>query len=81
MFCYLSFFLHDVSIFSLEHPNIHYIAQISDTSDCNWTRTHNHLARKRTLNHLAKLTKWLSVHLRAKWLSVRVQLQSLKLQI
>ena len=23
-------------------------------SDCNWTRTHNHLVRKRTLNHLAK---------------------------
>ena len=29
-------------------------------SDCNWTRTHNHLVRKRTLNHLTKLTKWLS---------------------
>ena len=28
--------------------------------DCNWTRTQNHLVRKRTLNHLAKLTKWLS---------------------
>ena len=26
-------------------------------NDCNWTRTHNHLVRKRTLNHLAKLTK------------------------
>ena len=24
-------------------------------SDCNGTRTHNHLIRKRTLNHLAKL--------------------------
>ena len=24
-------------------------------SDCNWTRTQNHLVRKRTLNHLAKL--------------------------
>ena len=24
-------------------------------SDCNWTRTHNHLVHKRTLNHLAKL--------------------------
>ena len=22
--------------------------------DCNWTRTKNHLVRKRTLNHLAK---------------------------
>ena len=29
-------------------------------SDCNGTRTHNHLVRKRTLNHLAKLSKWLS---------------------
>ena len=33
-------------------------------SDCNWTRTHNHLVHKRTLNHLAKLAfKWLSVRL------------------
>ena len=23
--------------------------------DCNWTRTQNHLVRKRTLNHLVKL--------------------------
>ena len=29
-------------------------------SDCNGTRTHNHLVRKRTINHLAKLVKWLS---------------------
>ena len=29
-------------------------------SDCNWTRTHNHLVHKRILNHLAKLAKWLS---------------------
>ena len=28
--------------------------------DCNGTRTHNYLVRKRTLNHLAKLAKWLS---------------------
>ena len=33
---------------------------ISSLSDCNLTRTQNHLVRKRTLNHLAKLTKWLS---------------------
>ena len=26
-------------------------------SDCNGTRTHNHLVHKRTLNHLAKLAK------------------------
>ena len=30
-------------------------------SDCNGTRTHNYLVRKRTLNHLAKFTKWLSL--------------------
>ena len=29
-------------------------------SDCNWTRTQDHLVRKRTLNHLPQLTKWLS---------------------
>ena len=29
-------------------------------TDCNWTRTQNHLVLKRTLNHLAKLAKWLS---------------------
>ena len=50
-------------------------------SDCNGTRTHNHLVRKRTLKHLAKLAKWLSVRLRTKWLWVRVPLQSLNLQI
>ena len=37
-------------------------------TDFNWTRTHNHLVRKRTLNHLTKLAilailaKWLSVY-------------------
>ena len=43
-------------------------------SDCNWTRTHNHLSRKRTRNHLAKLTKWLAVLwvlICTKYLSVR----------
>ena len=47
-------------------------------SDCNWTRTHNHLLRKRTLNHLAKLAIleiWLSIRLWTKWLWVWVQLQ------
>ena len=29
-------------------------------SDCNWTRTQNHLVCKQILNHLAKLAKWLS---------------------
>ena len=32
-------------------------------SDCNWTRTQNHLFRKWTLNHLTKLTKgWVFIY-------------------
>ena len=42
-------------------------------SDCNGTRTHNHLAK------LASLAKWLSVRLQTKSLWVRVPLQPLKL--
>ena len=34
--------------------------EIWTLSDCNWTRSQNHLVRKRTLNYLAKLEKWLS---------------------
>ena len=34
--------------------------KIWSLSNCNWTRTQNHLVRKGTLNHLAKLTKLLS---------------------
>ena len=51
---------------------------ICSLSDCNGTRTHNHLVRKRTLNHLASLAKWLSVRLGTKWLWVLVSLHSLK---
>ena len=29
--------------------------EIWSLSDCNWTRTQNHLVHKRTLNHLAKM--------------------------
>ena len=29
--------------------------EIRSLSDCNWTRTHNHLVHKRTLNYLAKM--------------------------
>ena len=47
-------------------------------SDCNWTRTQNHLVRKWTLSYLAKL---LSVHLQTKSFWVWVQLQSLNFQI
>ena len=32
-------------------------AEIWRFSDCNWTRTQNHVLHKRTLKHLAKLTK------------------------
>ena len=39
-------------------------------SDCNWTRTQNHLAK------LGSLAKWLSVRLRTKWFRIRVQLHS-----
>ena len=52
-------------------------------SDCNRTRTHNHLLRKQTLNHLVKLdssAKWLSDCLRAKCFWVQVPLQSLNFQ-
>ena len=34
--------------------------EIWSLSDCNWTRTQNHLVYKRTLNHSTKLAKWLS---------------------
>ena len=44
-------------------------------SDCNVTRTRNHLVCKRTLNYLATLAKWLSVCLWTKWLLVRVTLK------
>ena len=29
-------------------------------SNCNWTRTHNHLVHQEMPNHLAKLANWLS---------------------
>ena len=32
--------------------------QRENQSDCNWTRTQNHLVRKRTLNHLASNCNW-----------------------
>ena len=47
---FLSFFLGSIKNLL---PSI---TQLSYISDCNWTRPHNHLIRKRTLNHLAKLT-------------------------
>ena len=50
--------------------------KIWSLSDCNWTRTQNHLVRKRTLNHLAR---WLSVRIQTKWFWIRVQLQLITL--
>ena len=35
----------------------HLFKTLTNLSDCNWTRTHNHLVHKGTLNHLAKLAK------------------------
>ena len=35
-------------------------------SDCNWTRTQNHLVYKRTINHLAKLAKLFGISLKSK---------------
>ena len=46
--------------------------EIWNLSNCNCTRTQNHLVHKWTLNHL---DKWLSVHLWTKRFWVRVQLQ------
>ena len=53
-------------------------SNICSVSDCNGTRTHNHLVCTWTLNHLAKmvLAKWLSVCLQTKWLWVWIPLQS-----
>ena len=58
--------------------NLQRILILWKLTNCNWTRTQNHLVRKRTVNHL---TKWLSVRLRTKWFWVRVQLQLVNLQI
>ena len=51
--CSLSFDVDEFSGLFL-HPSIF---SIMHSSDCNWSRTHNHLLSKRILNHLAKLTK------------------------
>ena len=43
--------------------------RLVNISDCNGTRTHNQLVRRKTLNHLAKLDQW--AELSRKYLSVR----------
>ena len=45
----------------LEYPKTGLNKTKHTLSDCNWTRTHNHLVRKRTLNHLFSLAKWLNM--------------------
>ena len=49
-----------ITILTSKFPNWHIMLIIPILSDCNWTRTHNHLVHKRTINDLAKLAKWLS---------------------
>ena len=61
--------------------NEHILVHNVKLCDCNGTRTHNNLVRKRTLNYLASFAKWSSVHLRTKRLWIRVPMQSLKLHI
>ena len=56
---------HLNKMFLTNFENLNSISNISQEthdflSDCNWTRTHNHLLYKRTLKYLAKLAKWLS---------------------
>ena len=36
---------------------IRFFTKIVPLSGCSWTRTQNHIVRKRTLNHLAKLAE------------------------
>ena len=61
---------HNCSILGVEAKDIEYdvgltkncyitvsmqkLSSIHKYTDCNWTRTHNHLIHKQTLNHLAK---------------------------
>ena len=52
----------------LENPDlrqqIDFIGKLEDDkapmslSDCNWTRTQNHLVLKRTLNHFGQMVEW-----------------------
>ena len=47
----------ETPIMHTRSDNIEITIGDDNLSDCNWTRTHNHLVHKRTLNHLAKLAK------------------------
>ena len=45
---------------NLTNRNLYFLTKANNSSDCNWTRTHNHLVHKRAISHLAKPAKWLS---------------------
>ena len=49
----MSFVMDDKEVYEKYNE----IWNVVNGNDCNGTRTHNHLVRKRTLNHLAKLAK------------------------
>ena len=64
-----------------DHWNMHRIRKSrfqtihGSLSDCNWTRTQNHLVRKRTVNHLAKLACGVWIHSEARtWYDKNLQL-------
>ena len=55
LFLFFCFLLRLWFFFLLD--GFYFILLASPLYDCNGSRTHNHLVRKRTLNHLAKLAK------------------------
>ena len=47
-----------IRLFEKQNIFVFHRQHLVRSSDCNWTRTHNHLiCSKRTLNHLAKVAK------------------------
>ena len=72
-------FFHD--LFNLVLSSLQTRNKLSTLSDCNWTRTQNHLVLKRTLNHLAKLAKRVRDMTRTYSKSLKKILNCSKLQI
>ena len=56
----ISEWIHIYSLLDVKELLAQSRREVWSSSDCNWTRTRNHLAHKRTLNRLAKLAIWLS---------------------
>ena len=50
------------------------------SSDCNWTRTQNHLFRKRTLNHSGNYRVWIHSEMRT-WHDKNIESANILLQI